>query len=244
MTNPKLANALNALATAIANITPPVLSMQSAPAPILHSFKSDQPFDLSTCAGSSAFTLASAHLDVTWDGSTATFPTFVIALHVCSSKACWDAPTPHGITINMPNILTDYHHNSMAHIEMAFVAHTTPCTIQNTYAMYMTLCHSLVGNIQVPIFQLVGNVPEHEARNTLFNLIIGFLTIVSLQLSMLAFCNIHKFDPSVHQLNIPTIHTKLAHMFLLVTTQDHGLSDNECIGCLLTIYRRIQQPEQ
>ena len=59
---------------------PPVPPAQQPAAPLLNLFDSDQPFALSTHAGSLAFSQACDPLDTKWDGSVDTFLAFVTSL--------------------------------------------------------------------------------------------------------------------------------------------------------------------
>jgi hypothetical protein len=68
--------------------------------------------------------------------------------------------------------------------------------------------------------------------------------VASLQLLMLSFKMILEFDPAVHKFHIPTINTKLNHLFVLATTRESTLQPSERILHTVTAYSRIKQPEQ
>jgi hypothetical protein len=53
--------------------------------------------------------------------------------------------------------------------------------------------------------------------------------VASLQLSMLPFKMILEFDPAVYKFHIPTINTKLNHLFVLTTACERTLQPSECI---------------
>jgi hypothetical protein len=61
---------------------------------------------------------------------------------------------------------------------------------------------------------------------------------------MLSFKMILEFDPAVHKFHIPTINTKLNHLFVLATTRERTLQPSERILHTITTYSRIKQPEQ
>jgi hypothetical protein len=75
-----LAGSLAALANAIAQ-----LSANTGPrttTPLLDPFASTAPFDLSSRAGSTAYSTAAAALDSTWDETPEQLPLFLIALRI------------------------------------------------------------------------------------------------------------------------------------------------------------------
>jgi hypothetical protein len=59
---------------------------------------------------------------------------------------------------------------------------------------------------------------------------------------MLSFKMILEFDPAVHKFHIPTINTKLNHLFVLATTRERTLQPSERILHTITSYSRIKQP--
>jgi hypothetical protein len=62
-------------------------------------------------------------------------------------------------------------------------------------------------------------------------------------LSIISFNQILQFDPAIYHFNVPTVNTKLSHLFTLATTSSRLLTDAERIQHTLTVYQRIQQPE-
>ena len=100
--NAALVAAFQALATTVAGINPPALPVAAPPppaaaAPLLDPFTDDQPFDISTHTESSAFTTASSHLDITCDGTSNQFLSFMIAHCLCATEICWNVAPPHGM---------------------------------------------------------------------------------------------------------------------------------------------------
>ena len=249
---PELAAALQALAQAIQNI--PQVQPAAAHAPLLDPFTTDAPFDLSSCAGSQAFTTACTALDDTWDGTADAFPTFIVALRVRAREVNWGAQPPHGIltfgavpaepqnnieAIQGHNLLTDYHHITQAQLTAAFNDHTDHRAIQNSKAMYRCLKASITGDLKTTVFDQIDNLPTHDDGPPLFKLLTLFTTISSLQLSMLAFCQILDFDPAEHEFKIATINTKLNHLFVLATTPHRCLEDMEHISHILNSTAQI-----
>ena len=253
---PELAAALQALAQAIQNI--PQVQPAAAHEPLLDPFTTNAPFDLSSRAGSQAFTTACTALDDTWDGTADAFPTFIVALRVRAREENWSAQPPHGIltfgavpadpennveAIQGHNLLTDYHHITQAQLTAAFNNRTNHRAIQNSKAMYRCLKASITGDLKTTVFDQIDNLPTHEDGSSLFKLLTSFTTISSLQLSMLAFRQILDFNPAEHEFKIATINTKLNHLFVLATTPHRRLENMERISHILNVYARIQQPE-
>ena len=120
--NAALAAAILALTNVIATMRQPA----PAPTPVFDPFDSTKPFDLSTRAGSTAYTTISAPLDEIWDDHIADFPSFIVALRLRSEEGKWNATGPQGI-LTFPtgttgvsnNILTNYHSITDAQIETA-----------------------------------------------------------------------------------------------------------------------------
>ena len=64
-----------------------------------------------------------------------------------------------------------------------------------------------------------------------------------MQLSITALYTITTFDPSQYQFNISLINTKLSHLFVLATTSNRSLTEEEKLQHTLTAYDRIKQPD-
>lgn len=94
MANQALADAITALTAALATFQQPQPINVAAANPTLDPFDSVTPFDLTSRAGSHAFTLASAALDETWDGTIQAFPSFLLSLRARSSEVRWNAAPP------------------------------------------------------------------------------------------------------------------------------------------------------
>jgi hypothetical protein len=67
--------------------------------------------------------------------------------------------------------------------------------------------------------------------------------VALIQLLMISFRNILEFDPCDHHFNIPTINTKLNHLFILATTREQQLLDSKRIQHAITVYSSIKQPK-
>ena len=108
---------------------PPVAPVQQPAAPLLNLYDSDQPFDLSTCVGSSAFNKACEALDMKCDGTVKAFLAFVMSLQLRAREVRWDRPGVTNIVlINNINVLDNHHNLSQANVDAAFI---TRVTIQN-----------------------------------------------------------------------------------------------------------------
>jgi hypothetical protein len=242
--NQALANALQAIANALANLGPPAAPAAPAHQPVLDPYSSTAPFDLSSRAGSTAFSAACAALDDTWDGTIETFPSFIIGLRIRASEIHWNSAQPQGIlTIAGHHLITHYHSITDAEIEAARVARVDPRAVQNSRSLYKCLKSSISGDLRATIFDQVGNLPITDDGPTLFKKLTTFTMVASLQLSMISFKNILQFEPVEHKFNIPTINTKLNHLFVLATTRERQLLDSERIQHTLMIYSKIKQPE-
>lgn len=242
-----LAAALTALANAVATLNTNNAAAAAAPTvrqPLLDPFDSSAPFDLSSRAGSVAFAAASAALDESWDGSVETFPSFIVTLRIRASEVKWNAVAPQGIlTFGGNNLLTHYHSVTDTDIETALTARVDPRAVQNARALYQCLKRSITGDLRATVFDQTDNLPATEDGPTLFKKLTTFTMVASTQLSMLSFKHILEFDPSAHAFNIPTINTKLIHLFVLATTRDRILQESEKLQHTLHVYSRIQQPE-
>ena len=75
--NAAIAAALTALATAVAALRP-----QAAIPKVYDPFESNDPFDLSTRSGSSAYAQVSSQLDTVCSSDVSSFPSFVVSLRV------------------------------------------------------------------------------------------------------------------------------------------------------------------
>jgi hypothetical protein len=208
-----LAAALTTLANAIAtlntNNAANAANAAAAPPPVhqplLDPFDSNDPFDLSSRAGSVAFAAASAPLDESWDGSVETFPSFIVTLRIRASEVKWNAADPQGIlTFNDNNLLTHYHSVTDDDIANAHTARVDPQAIQNTRALYKCLKSSITGDLCATVFDQTDNLlPTTEDGPALFKKLTTFTMVASTQLSMLSFKSILEFDPSEHAFNIP-----------------------------------------
>ena len=241
-TNETLAQALQALATAIQRLQPQPAAVTHPV--ILDPFSSNNAFDLGTRSGSAAYEKISSPLDVLWDGAVETFPSFVVALRIRARKGKWDAPGNTGIlTVDAKNVLTDYHSVTDAQITAAGVSRTNDRAVQNCRAMYTCIEQSITGDIKDTIFSQFDNIPDEGDGITLFKKLTTFTSVASLQLSILSFNNITNFNPFDWNFSIPIINSKLLHLFILATTSTRTLLDAERIQHTLNVYSKILQPE-
>lgn len=251
---PELAAVLQALATAITNMTNAGNfggGGAAAAAQLDPAFEA-APFDLSSRAGAAAYARACLKLDEVWDGTVHKFPSFVIALRLRSSEANWDTASPQGIIrIQDPvdanksyNLLTEYHQISEAAILAAETNRTDNRAKQNATAMYRTLKQSLDGDIKATMFHQIDNLQPSEDGVALFYRLTKLTAVASLQLSMLSFRKIMEFNPADFNFNITTINTQLNQLFVLSTTSQRQLANAERIEYVLQVYDRIKRPDQ
>jgi hypothetical protein len=109
--------------------------------------------------------------------------------------------------------------------------------------LYRCLKASITGDLKVTLFDQFDNIVPNEDGPELFKQLTGFTMVASIQLSMLSFKSILEFQPGEYEFQIPTINTKLNHLFVLASTRERNLSANERIQHVLTVYSRIKQPE-
>ena len=239
-----LANAINTLAGAVANISRQNNNNANAHQPVHDLFSSMQPFDLSTRSGMQAFEDISKPLSDKWDGNISTFPTFIINLKLRSNKGRWNAPAPSGITnINGNDIFTSYHSISDTDIENARNNRTDARAIQNSKALYRCIETSISGDVRTTIFTQSENIPEHEDGIALLKQVTMFTAVSSIQLSNLSLQQILEFNPADLQFAIPSINTQLSNLFVLATTRSRNLDENERIQHTINAYTKILQPE-
>jgi len=237
--NTALAYAIAALAAAVTTIQPPVLMPE-----ILDQFAINDAVDLSSRVGSSAFVPGSAPLDIIWDGDVSNFPSFVVALCLWTKEGTLHAVGDTGILIiDRRDILINYHSIYTVDTDTARTNHTNDRALQNSRAMYACIKSSIQGDLKDIIFTQFDNIPDYDDGITLFKKLMIFTTVASHQLSMLSFTNILNFPPSDHQFNIPTINSKLFHLYILSTTSSRTLDDSERISHTINAYKKIVQPE-
>ena len=147
--NAALAQAINGLVAFLQQQQqPPAVPAQQPAAPLLNLYDSDQPFDLSTCAGSSAFHQACEPLNAKYDGTVDTFLAFVTSLRLRAREVGWDrAGTTNILLFNRVNILDGYHNLTQAQVDVASAARNNPRAIQNARALFQACKRSLEGDI-------------------------------------------------------------------------------------------------
>ena len=236
----QLAQALQALTQVLTNLqnqnpAPPANpNANAAPAPLLDPFATNDPFDLSSRAGSLAFATACSALDDEWDGTTETFPPFLISLKIRAAEVGWNAAGDSGILrfetgpANAPQILhllDSYYSLDENVIETARTNRTNNRAIQNSRAMYKCLKNSITGDLKSTVFSQQNNLPPHEDGPSLFKRLTPFTTASSLQLAMTSFNNIISYDPSTQKFHIPAINTDIGHLFMLASTAQRPIGD-------------------
>jgi hypothetical protein len=240
-----LAAALRDLVTAIAALNANAGGGGAgARAPLLDPFASTDPSNLSSRAGVAAYETACSALDEVWDGTPDKLPAFVICLRIRANDVQWNGADPQGIlTFGAHNLLTAHHTISAADIEAARAACTDDCAIQNSKTMYECLKKSITGDLRATLFEQASNLPAYADGPSFFKLMLSLTTVSSLQLSIISFNQILQFDPAIHHFNVPTINTKLSHLFTLAMTSSRLLAGAERIQHTLTVYQRIRQPK-
>ena len=102
----------------------------------------------------------------------------------------------------------------------------------------------MTGNLKTILFDQADNIPMIEDGNKLFKRMTELTSLATLQLSMLSFNNILHFDLAQYDFKIPIINTKLSQLFVLATTRECQLSQEEGVQHALAVYSRIKQPEE
>ena len=221
------AAAITALTNTIALIRAPAL-----PVPVIDPFIEDQPFNLASRAVDQAYTNISTVLndkDV-WDGNIYTFPSFIMDLRLRAEEVEWNTTAPHEILIiNSNKIFSDYDSITVAQIEVAKTAQIGDRAIQNSHIMIQCIKSSIKRSIWDTIFTQSSNIPTHADGITLFKKITNFITVASLQLSLLYFNSNLEFNPFDHAFNVPTVNTKLINLFTLAAAQHRTLDNSERI---------------
>ena len=239
-----LAAALAQLAAAINNLPNAGGAVPPAPNPILDPLADNNALDLGSRAGETAFKQVCAKLDTTWDGTPAGFPPCLTAARVRAREGRWDAAGNTGIcTVAGNNIFTAYHQITEAQATAAFQARLNDRAVQNAKAFFRALKQSITGTLHATLFGQFANAPTNEDGVFLWIRLTRFTITSSIHLSVTAFQEILEFSPEVHNYHIPTINTKLLHLFVLATTPHRQVGQPERIQHTVTVYGRIQQPQ-
>mmetsp|Transcript_41992 Transcript_41992/g.101185 ORF Transcript_41992/g.101185 Transcript_41992/m.101185 type:complete len:480 (+) Transcript_41992:1052-2491(+) len=214
--------------------------------PVLDLFDSTSPFDLSTRNGANAMEKASAALGTSWDGTLELFNAFLLDLKARAREMHWDAaPNDGGIlTIDGHDLLSEYHLIPMSDIEAARTNRTNDRAKQNSKSLFLTLSKSVRGELKIILFGLDGNLPAHADGPTLFKAMIATTAASSLQVSIRARDDLRDLDPADFDFKITAINAHASHLFSLATTSASTISDAERTQLLLSIYKRIKQPEE
>lgn len=243
------------LAAAITQLTQVLAQQQQPRAPIYDPYDPTQPFDLSNRVGNEAYNNAKTALKQTWDGSTANFPEFLLAIRMRADDAKWDTPPPHGI-ISIPtgatdaqgnpvtaNLFTEYHLITDAMVTAARTARTDPRAIQNSRALYHALKSSLTGNLRTTILDQAANTPSNEDGVGFFIKLLRFTELSSMSLSFDSTDKLLRFDPADYNFVIPDINKALCNLVLLATTPQRPIPEPEQVQHAINAYKRIKQPE-
>ena len=190
-------NALAVLTTALQTLTDSQAAAAATTAaaaaaphggPLLDPFQTNDPFDLSSRAGSVAYATACSALTKIWDGTPDKLPSFIVAIRICAAAVNWNAPAPHGIlTYATHNLLTDHHSIAMATLEAARIVRVNPRARQNSKAFYECLKKSIATDVLATLFEQADNLLTEADGPTFFAKMLSFTTVSSLQLSMMAF---------------------------------------------------------
>ena len=219
---------------------PPPAPVAQPPAPLLDLFDSDQPFDLSTRAGSSAFNQACGALDLKWNGSVDTFPVFVTSLQLRAREVSWDrAGATNIMLVNGLNILDNYHRLTQADVDAAAAARLNPRAIQNARAMYQTCKKSLEGDLFTLVFQQDGNIPGREDGISLFFTFTTYTMPSSIRLSMDSTDRLYAYNPATQKFNISVINKDLLNLFVLA----RDVTNERRLHYVLMVYTKIKHPE-
>ena len=219
---------------------PPAPPAQQPAAPLLNLFDSDQPFDLSTRAGSSAFSQACDPLDTKWDGSVDTFPAFVTSLKLRAREVGWDrAGATNILMINGINVLDDHHNLTQDQVNAAATARVNQRAIQNARAMYQACKKSLEGDLFTLVFQQDGNIPATEDGVSLFYTFTTYTLSSSVRLSMDTMDRLYAYNPAQKKYNVALINKDLLNLFVLA----RDLSRAQKLHYVLMVYSKIKQPE-
>lgn len=245
--NAALAAVLAQLAAAINNLPAggaAAAAVPPAPNPVLDPLADNNALDLSSRAGETAFKQVCEVLDSTWDGTPSGFPAFLTAARVRAREGRWDVAGNTGIcTVAGNDIFTAYHQITEAQATAAFQGRLNDRAVQNSKAFFRALKKSLTGTIHSTLFGQFANAPVNEDGVFLWIRLTKFTITSSLHLSVTAFQEILELDPGAYKFHIPTINSKLLHLFVLATTPHRQVQDQERIQHTVTVYARIQQPQ-
>jgi len=158
-------------------------------------------------------------LDDEWDDGVQTFPSFIVSLRLRASDAKWDDPLPHGIiNIAGKDVLTDYHSFTDTEITDSRTNQNDNRAIQNEMAMIQCVKSSIKGIIRDIIFTQLGNLSTHQNGIIIFKKFTSFISVSSIQLSLLFFNTILEYNLLDLEFDISKNNTKLNHLFMLDTT--------------------------
>ena len=131
-------------------------------APVLDTFTSDLPFDLSSRAVSTEFQISYSLIDVTWDGDLNTFPPFLVSIKTKVIEMHWDNRTTGITDVNGKDLFSDYCSIAKSDIATSKAARTSDRAIQNACGLYKEIQTSLTGYIKTQIFSRNPNIPSMD----------------------------------------------------------------------------------
>ena len=152
----------------------------------------------------------------------------------------WESIGPSGIVnVDGKNILTNYHSITTSQTNNTRRSITNTHAQQNTKLLYQCLEASISGSTKTTKFNKMDKLKEHKDGIGLFKVITKFTKVSSVQLSKLSLQQIHKFNTPELNFNIPEVNTKLVNVFVLATTQNRQLYQNEQIQHTINAYEKF-----
>ena len=136
--------------------------------PVLYPFVSNLPFEISSRAGSTAFQLTCASLDVTWDVDNSKFPPFLVAIKIRVTEIhCYDRTTGI-IDFNEKELFGDYHIITKTDTVTAKADRINDRAMQNACTLYRAIHTALTGDIKTQMFSQIANFPIVDDGVSLF----------------------------------------------------------------------------
>ena len=211
-----------------------------ATAPIHDLFASGTAFDLSTRTGLSAFDKASQPLPETWNGNVAKLPEFLNALKICAQQVGWTQAAPTGIVeIAGHNIFDNYQSITAATRTATHSTRADDRALQNSKALFDCLLWSISGTLKTQVIDQFDSLLTNDGPDLLL-MLIDLSGSNSLQVAQTAITELATFDPKVYKFVIPNINSAIQSLFVRA---NRNLNDAEKILHIVSIYKKIQQPE-
>jgi len=108
--------------------------------------------------------------------------------------------------------------------------------------IYSCIKNSIKGDLKDTIFTQFDNIPDYDDGDNIFKRLTTFTTVSSLQLTVLSYINILNFTTSDHQLDIPTINSKVIHLFVLSQLFSRSFDNAERISHTIDVNKKIVPP--